>query len=340
MSDSELAVDLHDPVNAVAPADWDLFVDKSRLLPTWRWAVVRANALSVSGPCLAAAIRDGDRVVALANLRLRGPRRLGLGVAEVEAPGTSSLPGLALEAAQPLGRTPVDAVLVRAVTTALERRLRAEFGRRPALIWYRQVYPCLLPVLACGVAVTYAGAPVAYFHNSYPDHDSYLASLTRSRRKEQRRLMRRTDEDPAITVTWGPVPAKLDLARFYALVEDTCRRNHHQRWPPLRYPARQVLDALLADPATKMLSYHRDGELISASMVIDHPVTPLAWARGALDPHSGGRSGIWFDTMGRVMRWVVESKRAGLIGGKGRVDLKREVGHESLPQWSVLRRLS
>ena len=336
----ELVVDLHDPVNAAVPPDWDLFVEKATLLPTWRWAVVRANAFGRSGRFLAAVIRDGESVVALANLRLRGPRRVGLGVVDVEAPGSSALPGLALDVgAEPLGRTPVDAALVRQTVIALERTLRAEFGRSLALIWYRQVYAHLLPILTQGVAITYAGAPVAYFRNSYPDYDQYLSSLSKSRRVDQRRLMRRSDEDPSITITWGAVTPEFDVQRFYDLVLATDRRNQQQRWPPRRYPSRQVIDALLGSPATRMLSYHRDGELICGSLVIDHPATPLSSAYGALDPHAGGRSGIWFDQMGRVMRWLVESKRAGLIGGKGLSGLKREVGHQSIPQWSVLRRL-
>jgi hypothetical protein len=293
----ELVVDLHDPGNSAAPPHWDLFVEKSALMPTWRWAVVRANALNRSGRFLAAIIRDGESVVALANLRLRGPRRVGLGVVDVEAPGSSALPGLARGVgAEPLGRTP-------------------------------------------GVAITYAGAPVAYFRNSYPDYDSYLSSLSKSRRVDQRRLMRRSDEDPSITITWGPVTPEFDVQRFYALVRATDRRNQHQRWPPMRYPSRQVVGALLGSPAARMLSYHHDGELICGSLVIDHPVTPLSSAYGALDPHAGGRSGIWFDQMGRVMRWLVESKRSGLIGGKGLAGLKREVGHQPIPQWSVVRRL-
>jgi hypothetical protein len=261
-------------------------------------------------------------------------------VVDIEGPGSSALPGLAIGGgAEPLGRAPVDAELVQQTVTALERTLRAEFGRSLSLVWYRQVFAHLMPILTQGVAITYAGAPVAYFRNSYPDYDSYLSSLSKSRRVDQRRLMRRSDEDPSITITWGPVAPELDVQRFYALVQATDRRNQHQRWPPKRYTTRPVLNALLGSPAARMLSYHRDGELICGSLVIDHPATPLSSAYGAPDPHAGGRSGIWFDQMGRIMRWLVESKRAGLIGGKGLPGLKRELGHQPIPQWSVLRRL-
>jgi ABC-type methionine transport system permease subunit len=43
--------------------------------------------------------------------------------------------------------------------------------------------------------------------------------------------------------------------------------------------------------------------------------------------------------MARVTRWMIESGHAGIIGGKGLADLKRELGYQPVPQWSVARRL-
>src|SRR5689334_22426744 len=92
----ELTVDLHDPRTTPVCDEWDTFVKSAQIRPTWRWAIVRGNALGRSGRCVAAVIRDGSTIVSLAHLRLRG--RFGFGVVDVEAPGTTSVPGLALAA--------------------------------------------------------------------------------------------------------------------------------------------------------------------------------------------------------------------------------------------------
>jgi hypothetical protein len=43
--------------------------------------------------------------------------------------------------------------------------------------------------------------------------------------------------------------------------------------------------------------------------------------------------------LARVTRWMIVAGRAGLVGGKGLAELKRELGYQSVPQWSIARRL-
>lgn len=335
---AELTVDLYDPRTTTACDEWDTFVKSALIRPTWRWAVVRGNALGRSNRCVAAVIRDGTAIVGLANVRLRG--RFGIGVADVEAPGTTSLPGLALPATDSVapGRSGVDPALAGAAVEALESTVRREYGRLVQLVWYRQVFADMLPVLVRATGITYAGGPGSYFRNTFADYDAYLATLTKNRRTDQRRLRRRIDEN--LTVEWGPVPDTFRTPTFYELTDDATARNHRGRFPPPRSQPHVLRDALLADPDAMMLRYVSGGALVAGGLLLDHPVTPLSSAWGARSPRASGITGLWFDYMGRLISWTIESGRPGLIGGMGLIERKVELGFRPVPQWSVLRSLA
>ena len=336
-----LTVELHDPRDAYVPEDWDKFVETASLQAIWKWSFVRANAAGRPGRGIAAIIRDSDTVVGLANVLLRGPHlnRFGVGIADLEAPGTTALPGIAFAGTHGgiRGLGTADPILVHAAIRALETNLRRTYRRSVALIWYRNVFASMLPVLLDGAALTYAGDPIAYFHNEFADYDRYLASISQKRRGDQRRLSRRIEEDPSLTITWGPIPAGFPAERLNALIDGTSRRNHHRRFPPKRVSPPGLRDAVLADPGTIICSYVRDDELIAAVVSIDHPTVPIELTCGAIDPHRGGRTGIWFDQQARVLKWVIGTGRDGVISGKGMIDLKVDLGHRAIPQWSVLR---
>src|SRR5689334_10979771 len=92
----ELAVQLCDPRAADPPAGWAQFVRSAPLHAVWHWPVMRTLAVSRRGAVIAAVLRDGDRVTGLVSARLLGLGRRGPGIADVECPGSMSLPGLAL----------------------------------------------------------------------------------------------------------------------------------------------------------------------------------------------------------------------------------------------------
>jgi hypothetical protein len=332
-------VDLYDPGTDPAPEHWDTFVDAASIFPVWRWSVVRATA-SCGGRHTAAVIRDGSSPIALALVRLR---RLGpLLVADIDPPGTSALPGLVFAGSTHgrLGRANLDPAMVRDVVAALESTLGDRYGRRLALVWFRQVFADMLPSIMTTTTLTYAGAPVTYLHNEFDSYAAYLRTLRKSRRVDQARLVRRLDEDPRLTIVHGPTPEGFDPAPFYRQSDETALRNHHQRFPPLRIQPRAVRDALVFDTSALLLRYVDCGELIGCALTVDNAIMPLSSAWGALDPHRGGRSGLWFDQMARVARWTIESGRTGIIGGKGLPLLKAELGYEVVPQWTVVRRLA
>jgi hypothetical protein len=334
---SGLEVDIYHPVSDPAPESWDKFVEAAALASVWRWPVVRSA--SGTGRRVAVVIRDGSEPAALALVRLRhlGP----LLVADVDTPATSALPGLALAGSTDgrLGRSNIDLVLVRQVTTALEDALRSRFGRRLALIWYRQVFTDMLPSIMTKTSLTYAGAPVTYLHNDFGNYDDYLRTLRKSRRIDQARLVRRLDEDRELTIIHGPTPNGFDPATFYRHADETARRNQQRRFPPARSQPQAVRDALVFGPDARLLRYLHRGELIGCTLTVDHPRMQLSSEWGALDPRQGGRSGLWFDQMARVTKSMIESRRVGIIGGKGLPSLKAELGFDVVPQWSVVRRL-
>jgi hypothetical protein len=344
VADKELTVAFCRALAAVPPPGWDEFVEKAQLHSVWRWSVVHALARTRRGKVLAAMVCDGDDVVALVAARLQGPTRHSpLWVLDVECPGSMSMPGIAM-AGDPFGPLPgseVDWALADATVHAWESAARREFGRRAAAVTYRQGFGDALASLSRGIGMVQPGRPVAVFRNRFTDHESYQATLPARRRQSQRRLARRLHEDSDVVEYFGPVPADFDVAEFHRVAEDTSRRAHGVRFPPRRPWPLALHAAQAALPGAQLLRYADSaGRLLAAGTTFDHPHLPLAGNWAAVDPHHGGRSGLWFANQDRLIRWVIETGRGGYISGKGPIELKQELGLEAVPQWTILRRLS
>jgi hypothetical protein len=333
----DLEFELCDTSAATAPAGWADGMRHAGLHQAWNWSVVRARGPG-RGRLLAGTFRDGDRVIGLgaARLHLRG-------LADVDCPGTSSLPGIALPGAVPATLHPsgTDPALLAAALHAFESALRRECGRWLRAILYRQVYRAELPAVLRGTAVAREGAPVAVLPGGFADHDAYLRTLRKSRRVDQRRLVRNVDADPQTSVWLGPAPdAALDVDAMYRLSLATARRNHGRRWSPVRYWRREMFAAVLALPHVDVVRYtDPQGGLIAASLMFDHPTAPVLGPWGARPLGPDRRSGLWFDHLDRLIRRAIEAGRPLVIGGKGRADTKASLGFVPYRQWSVLRRL-
>lgn len=334
---NDLVFELCDP----ATSAWSDGIRQAGAHHAWDRTVLRARVPG-RGRLLAGTFRDGDRVIGVGSVRLRGPGRLA-GLADVDCPGTSSLPGIALPGAVPaaLHPTGVDPELFAAAVHALESALRRECGRWLQAIVYRQIYPTELPAVLRGVAVAREGAPIAVLRNGFADHDAYLRTLRKSRRVDQRRLARLVDADPQTSVWLGPATASgLDVDAMFELSRETARRNHRKRWPPLRVWPRELFAAVLALPDVEVIRYtDPDGGLIAAGLVFDHPTAPVLGPWGARPPGPGRRSGLWFDHLDRLIRRAIEGGRPLVIGGKGQSEMKASLGFEPCKQWSVLRRV-
>src|SRR4051812_26206886 len=183
---SDLRFEPCDPYSATEPPGWADAIASAHLHQAWNWAVVRTTAALGRSRLVAGVFHDGDRPVGLATARFY---RLA-GLVDVDCPGTSALPGIALTGAVPASLHPggTDPALLAAALPAFESALRREYGRGVQAVLYRQIYHAELPVVARGAALVREGAPIAVLHNRFSDHAGYLRSLKKSRRVDQQRL--------------------------------------------------------------------------------------------------------------------------------------------------------
>ncbi|WP_412537785.1 GNAT family N-acetyltransferase [Longispora sp. K20-0274] len=290
------------------PAGWSGAVAAAGLHGAWAWPVLRARA---GRRGVAALLRDDDgTVVGLAAWR-RGP-----GVAELACPGSSALPGLAVDA----DRWP--------------EALRA-VGGGLGLVLLRQLRAEHLPAVLRGPAIVRRGLPVAVFDNAFDSFDGYLAGLGKGRRTSLRQQLRRLDADPGLTVSFGrdalPAPAEV-----VALIEATTRRHARGLLPAPGWDT-ALAAAFLADPTVRWLTYRdADGRLLGCTYVLDHAEWPVLGAWGSLAPGDGGRKDLWFHMLATVVRWCVAGGLPGVVMGKGSEAAKVTLGFRLRPQWTVL----
>jgi hypothetical protein len=334
---SGLSVAWHDPGSADAPPGWAEFVAKHQLWPVWDWPIVHATAASSRVAVLVATVHDGPRLVALATARFPGLRagRAAVplaGVVDIDCLASGSTAGIAL---------PGDAGLAlrTEVVAGLRDALRGRYGRRVRALMFRQVDADWLPAVLGWPAVVRQGHPIAVFKNRFADFPQYTASLSRSRRWSLRKLVRELDADPDLSVAFtgrGDSPGPLSVGQVCALQAQVVDR-HHQRWflrKRLMQP--RLARAELAHPQLHRLTYHERGRLLAYALVWDHPELPLAGTWGALAPADGGRDGLWFHFNAVLVRWCIETGRAGVTFGQGSAGEKRRLGYDLRRQWAVL----
>jgi len=344
----DLALDWCDPTSAAVPAGWAECVRDAGLHQFWDWRVVHTVTAERGGGVVAGMLRDDRRVVGLVTGRLHTPLRrhpMG-GVADVEHLANGALPGIGLPGPLPGSLNPdgpPDPDLLPAAVRAVEAALRARFGRRLQAVAFRQIYAGELPAVQRGTTLVREGKSVGVLVNRFADYEDYLRSLSRSRRQDQRRLVRVIDADPELKVTFGPrAESGLDLDEFWRLTADVSRRNHLERWPPRRIWSRTLLDTLTALPDVQILTYTTPGadrRLVAATALFDHPIAPALGPWGAPPLGDGRRSGLWFDHFARQLRWMIDGGRRAVLAGKGAQEAKEALGFTFHPQWTVLRRL-
>ena len=345
----DLTLDWCDPASTEAPEGWAQCVREARLHQLWDWRVVHTVTRERGGGVVAGMLRDDRRVVGLVTARLHTLRRgypLG-GAVDVEHLANGALPGIGLQG--PLPGTldpdgPPDPDLLPAAVRAVEAALRARFGRRLQAVAFRQIYAGELPAVQRGMTLVREGKSVGVLVNRFADYEDYLRSLSRSRRQDQRRLVRVIDADPELDVAFGPrAQSGIDLEEFWRLTAEVSRRNHLERWPPRRIWSPTLLDTLTSLPDVQILSYTTPGpggRLVAATALFDHPTAPALGPWGAPPLGDGRRSGLWFDHFARQLRWMIDGGRRVVLGGKGAQEAKEALGFTFHPQWTVLRRLT
>lgn len=331
----DLTVDLVDARRRAEPPGWAELVSRAAAR-TWAWPIVRATAEVYGGRHVVAVVRQDESVIGALSGVLHRP----WGVWQVVAPGTTALPGIAVPSTfDSGGLRPDDPDQVAAVVTAAEQAIGRHY-RTVRLVAYRQIFASLFPIVASGATAIYRGWPITWFDNEFADYDSYLASLSASRRGDQRRVVRRLDEDAAVRVEWARGEGSVDIERFRELVTVTKARNAGGFLERVTPRSMATVGPLAAGRDSVTVQYRRGGTLIGVSLSIDHPRHPVSSHWGALAPTDPlGRKGLWFDHQARVLRWVIESGKDGLIGGKGQNELKVTIGYREIPNWSLVRPL-
>lgn len=335
-----LTVSWQDPTSATAPPGWNEFVRTGRLPAVWDWPIVHAVAAGSRPAVLAATVHDGARIEALVTARFPGLRtgrgRAPLaGVVDVDCLASASLPGIAVPAAG--GDDP----LLRAeIVAALRDALRREYGPRVRALMFRQVDRDWLPVVLRWPGLVREGGPIALFHNRFADFEGYLAALSKSRRWSLRKLTREIEADPRLAVSFtgrGDPPAELDVSTVCALHDRVVDRHHHRWWLRKRRMPPELARAQLAHPGVHRVTYHdRDRGLLAFALAWDHPQLPDVGTWGAPAPAEGGRDGLWFHFNTLLVRWCIETGRAGVRFGQGNAADKRRLGYQLCRQWAVL----
>lgn len=334
-----LTVSLYRASQPQPPPGWADFVVAQRLPAMWAWPLVNVVARVHHAAVLAATVADGQRVRGLITARFIGPRgRRGTtpvaGIVDVDCLLSASMPGLIYEEGQ-------DPSAHGEALAALRIALRHRYGRRVAAVMLRQVSAETLPAILRWPAIVREGGPIAVFRNTFTDFDGYLGSLSSSRRKSLRRLVRQLETDPDLTIASTArgevVTPPLRVSDIQAQHGRTVDRHHRRWWLRKRIVAAEVARAQLDHPGVDWLAYHnRAGTLLGFGTMWNHPELPYAGLGGGLDLAAGGRKDLWFHRNMRYVRWCIESGRSGFVSGQGTIDAKLSLGYELRRQWAVL----
>lgn len=324
-------------VGPTEPPGWGSYVRSRGLPAVWDWSLIRAKVDASAVPAFGITIRDGSTPIGVGaarvpSLRLRG--RLVQGVLDVDCLLSASMPGLHVDG----GAAGYEAALA-----GLRSAVRERFGRRINAMLLRQVPSALLAPAQRWSSIVREAPPIARFDNEFVDFDEYLGSLSKSRRKSLRRMMRRFEADDTVscsfTATSEAVP-DLDPRAACELSNAIVHRHHNLRWLPKRLMDPSVMAAILEHPDTDVVAYHEAGRLIAVGCLVGPGRMPLAQAWGALHHEQGGRRDLWFHHEMTYLRHVIDSGLGGFISGAGTFEPKRSLGLRLTPNWSVLQLLS
>jgi hypothetical protein len=317
---------LHD----AAPPGWAAHRRAARLPCAWDWPLMQARDGDDDIPHLAFTISDAGTLVGLGAARLPGLRVAGgtlAGVLDVDCLVSSALPGIEVGGGQEG---------YREALIALRRATRRRFGRRVSAVLLRQVPEALLSTATAFPSVVLTAPPIGRHPLDYASFDDYLATLSKSRRKEFRQIDRDPDLVITSTVRGDPRP-NLDLDATLTIAHETVRRHHSSRWLPKRLVGRGVLTAAAHHDEVDIITYERrTGGLLSYGLVLGGGTWPVSLMAGSVRPAPDVRSGVWFPREILGAKHWIEAGVPGYLSGAGSDQAKVGLGHHMAPVWSVL----
>jgi hypothetical protein len=328
-----------DPRHDAEPADWEALRAKAGLRADWSYDMLRLTARESPAPLLIAVLRDGADVLGVvsavwagARPRRQAGRRPVVGVLDVRSPGTSAVPGWWFDGGLPERD-------LEQCFAGYGRLMRRDLGPRCRGVLWREVTSDLRPVLTrCAVLnVSRELSPCALLslRERHRTHAGWLASLRAERRRSLRRRRRNIDADPTLTVEIGS-GREMPADELERLVRDNEARYRPEPWSAPRPSSGEYLAALVARDDVLTVTYRNEAHrLVAVATVLDHPHWPVNRHWGAVPPGEGGPRNVWFDSYDRQVEWAIRAGKAGLIMGKGKAELKTELGADLVRQHAV-----
>jgi hypothetical protein len=219
------------------------------------------------------------------------------------------------------------------VLRALERGVRKHVGPLLTGLIYRNVPLSLAPVVSGRGRVVRGVSPAAsVLENRFEDEDAWLASLSRNRRKNVRRVDRLVASDPSLVVRFAAGRSDVDGEVLTGLLRTHRAKFGRQRFDPRTPVAAAYLVAAIRRPDVHTLTYSDvDGQVLAFGTYLDHPETPLLqfWASRE------DRGHLYFDCHARAIRHAIADGRKELSAGRAKFAEKESLGFGARPMCVV-----
>lgn len=321
-----VTVELFDPRVDPEPPEWSPYVRENGLAPQWSYDLVAAASAEGRSPSVLAMLRDGTKVSGVISAVVSGAppggRRQGYpraGIVDVRLPGSRNT---AWHLTEP-GREDF---------RVFERAAYKRFGPGIRGLVYRAVPGDQLGALGGRGRLVRPSTPSTRMELPWSSLDEWLATRSRSRRQDLRRITRKLRADPDLRIDFGFRRTDLDPAEVTRLV-----RRHQQRLAG-RFGARwqglavSYVARLLDRDDVGLVTYHdAGGRLLAFGMLLDNGDWPVIHWWAALAAEEGGRLNLYFDHYVRFLEWCIAQGRRGVDGGRGLAHVKGSLGFEPVP---------
>ena len=331
-----MTVSVLDPRVDPEPFGWTDFQRRHHLHAPWDYALLTMEAWLSRHPPLLVIARSGNVIVAAMAVLVCAPARAGRYARPRPFLGGRLLPRVA-QVYQPWlgGEGFVLADGGAEVLRAMERAVRSRLGPAMVGMIYRNVPESLVPLVSGRGRLVRPVQPAAsVLENRWGSEDEWLASLSRNRRKNVRKVDRLVAADPTLVVRSGAGRSDVDGAELAGLLRTHRTKFGTQRFDPRTPVGAEYLSAVVRRPDVHTLTYSDvDGRVLAFSTYLDHPVAPVLqfWASRA----DGARAHLYFDCHARAIRHVIASGRKELSAGRAMFEQKQTLGFGARPMCVV-----
>jgi len=327
-----MSVELHDPLHDPEPEGWDEFVARQGLTASWAYPALRAASAPSRTPVVLGVFRERGRILGAVggvymgmrrHTSLKPPRRGREPIVlDMRLPGEGD--DVSWHFGEDVARTEHAALL-----REFEREVRRWLGLGLAAVVYRQLTPGRSDDVARRGALVRDTVGTARLAVRWGDAAGWLASLGGSRRRNLRRRAKLIDGELSVVVRRGRTD--VDPAELAGLAAGQQRRL--QRGPGGRAPLSPGYFAELAgrDDVSFLTYADENGRVLAFSTMLHQPERLNLGLWGSVPVEEGGRGHLYYDHYLRAVRHAVEQGAKELTAGRGRLDVKTELGFQVVP---------